>query len=430
MMQRMIPGSKLAFGMLTLAFLAVPLGCGGGGGPDGATAGETIECGGKPRAAADCGAAKGGSLKVSGAQTKPEETAMTRINASIEELQAEHGRLCESYNACKVDDAAYSAGTAPIKERIATLKKAIDEMGSAESYGARKRALNVAYRSAVPPEKRVEELTFRMGLQAELPASLGGGMVDIEPGSVLPTNARVVFSFEVSKDAHLYIFQRTPKDELTVLFPDKRIGTQNPLRAGTWIDIPPGGQRFRVNNKDLGDENVYIVASQTPISSLDGALQKVKDGAVTKISDDNVLKAFTSVVPGTAPKEGCTRGFELEPDQPMIVSCTRTRGLVLDAPSGSDTIGFGREAKTHSLGMAGLEDVPTSAGVEKSAGAEKPPSGRHTPVMEVVTDPGDNVIVKVFPFTHVTEEDYPAKIKAIREAAAKGIKTRGLVIEH
>jgi hypothetical protein len=417
MMQRMIPGSKLAFGMLTLAFLAVPLGCGGGGGPDGAMAGDTIECGGKPRAAADCGAAKGGEgLKVSGAKTKQEETAMTRINASIEELQVEHGRLCESYNACKVDEAAYSAGTAPIKERIETLKKAIAELGSAESYGARKRALNVAYRSAVPPEKRVEELTFRMGLQAELPASVGGGKVDIEPGSVLPTNARVVFSFEVSKDAHLYIFQRTPSDEVTVLYPDKRIGTQNPLKAGTWIEIPPGGQRFRVNSKDIGDENVYIVASQTPISSLDGALQKVKDGAVTKITEDSVLKAFTTVVPGT-PKEGCaTRGFELDADYvPIAQACSRTRGLVLDQPSQSDQISSGGEKRPHSHGVL-MGDEKTSA--------------RHTPVMEVVTDPGDNVIVKVFPFTHVTEEDYPARIKAIQEAAKKGFKTRGLTTEY
>ncbi|MCK6593042.1 MAG: DUF4384 domain-containing protein, partial [Polyangiaceae bacterium] len=255
----MIPGLKLALGVLTLASLAPVLGCsGGGGGTEGAMAGESIDCGGKPRAAADCAASKGdGSLKVSGAQSKPEETAMARINASIEELDAEQARLCESYNACSIDEAAYRAGTAPIKDRIETLKKAVAEMGQAASYGQRKRALDVAYRGVVPAEKRVEELTFRMGLSAELPASLGGGTVDIKPGSVLPTNARVVFSFEVSKDAHLYIFQRTPKDEVTVLFPDKRIGTQNPLKAGTWIEIPPDGKRFRVNEKDIGDENIY-----------------------------------------------------------------------------------------------------------------------------------------------------------------------------
>ena len=418
-MQRMIPGSKVAARTLMLALLAAPLGCGGGGGPDGAVAGETIECGGKPRAAADCAAAKGGGgdLKVSGAQTKPEETAMTRINASVEELYAEHGSLCESYNACSIDEAAYSSKTGPLKERIEVLRKAIADMGQAQSYGARKRALDVAYRSAVPPEKRVEELTFRMGLQAELPAGLGGKTVDIKPGSVLPTNARVLFAFEVSKDAHLYIFQRTPSDEVTVLFPDKRIGTQNPLKAGTWVEIPPEGKRFRVNDKDLGDENVYIVASQKPISSLDGALQKVKDGAVAKITDDNLLKAFTSVVPGTPPKEGCTRGLLFEDDagtKPIIQACTRTRGLVLDGPSPSNRISSGVGGRDAFGGV--MVDQPTSVRTDR------PGSAPHTPVMEVVTDPGDSVIVKVFPFRHVTEAAYP-------EAVLAG-GSRGVIVEY
>ncbi|NUQ77969.1 MAG: DUF4384 domain-containing protein [Polyangiaceae bacterium] len=401
----MIPGLKLALGVLTLASLAPVLGCsGGGGGTEGAMAGESIDCGGKPRAAADCAASKGdGSLKVSGAQSKPEETAMARINASIEELDAEQARLCESYNACSIDEAAYRAGTAPIKDRIETLKKAVAEMGQAASYGQRKRALDVAYRGVVPAEKRVEELTFRMGLSAELPASLGGGTVDIKPGSVLPTNARVVFSFEVSKDAHLYIFQRTPKDEVTVLFPDKRIGTQNPLKAGTWIEIPPDGKRFRVNEKDIGDENIYIVASQTPISSLDGALQKVKDGAVTKISEDSVLKAFTSVVPGKAPKEGCARGLEFDDAETVSVpTCTRTRGLVLD----------------DDLGKA---PIPGGKMVNGVIVADQKTSARNVPVLEVVTDPGDNVIVKVFPFKHVTEAAYPEAVLGT---------SRGVLIEY
>jgi hypothetical protein len=50
--------------------------------------------------------------------------------------------------------------------------------------------------------------------------------------------------------------------------------------------------------------------------------------------------------------------------------------------------------------------------------------------MEVVTDPGDSVIVKVFPFKHVTEADYPAAIKAQQAAAKQGVRSRGLVMEQ
>jgi hypothetical protein len=415
-MQRMISRSTRALSMLAFIALAAPLGCGGGGAsaPDGVAGGEAVDCNGTPRQTVSCQAPEGGSLKVSGAETKAEETAMERINASIDELTAERMKLCSSYNSCAIDEASYKAGAEPLRQRFEGLKKAIDEMKTASSYGVRKRALDVAYRGVVPAAKRVEELTFRMGLQAELPANLGGGQVDIEPGSVLPTNARVVFAFEVTKDAHLYIFQRTPKDELTVLFPDKRIGTQNPLKAGNWIEIPPDGRRFRVNDKDIGDENVYIVVSQKPISSLDGALQKVKDGAVTKIGDDNVLKAFTTVVPGKAKAE-CARGLEFdaaEAEEP-IPACRRSRGLVLDEPE-AEKISFGGEGKTHSLGL--MTDHKTS--------------GRSAPVMEVVTDPGDSVIVKVFPFKHVTEAEYPAAIQAQKAAEKKGVKTRGLVAEY
>lgn len=407
-MQRMIfrSFSGLAVGMLTFASIA-SLGCGGGGStPDGAVAGEEIECGGKKRAAADCGAMS--APKVSGATSKSEETAIARINASVEEINAEQARLCKSYNACEIDEAAFSAGSGPLKERIEKLRKSADVMADASaSYGTRKRALDEAYRGVVPVDKRLEELTFRMGIQAELPASVGGGNVDIEPGSVLPTNARVAFSFEVSKEAHLYIFQRTPSDEVTVLFPDPRIGTQNPLRGGTWLEIPPNGQRFRVNDKDIGDENVYIVASQTPIQSLDAALQKVKSGAVTKITQDDVLKAFTSVVPGT-PKVECARGLEFDAGEGSkpIPECTRTRGLVLDVPQAADS--------------------KISAPMPGGGGP-----GKRTVdgVLEVRTDPGDSVIVKVFPFKHVTEQDYSGAKKALEAAAQKGVKTRGIVME-
>jgi hypothetical protein len=163
-----------------------------------------------------------------------------------------------------------------------------------------------------------------------------------------------------------------------------------------------------VNDKDLGEENVYIVASREPIQSLDNALQKVKDGKVTAISQDSLLKSFTSVAPGTAPAGCKTRALELDTGSGAAAegpACTRSRGLVLDAPEEEGVI----EQRPGNKGRVAM-------GEEPAAGSKVAFTGRT--VMEVRTDPGDSTIVKVFPFKHVSEQAYPQEVKS-----------RGLVIE-
>lgn len=422
-MQRMISRSSTGFllGMLALAPALTSLACGGGGEavssppPATASAGREIDCAGAKRPAADCSspASSKDALKLGDASSKQEQKAIERISAELDALHAEQARLCEGYNACKVDEATYTTQSASIKGRIEDLPELTSAMANAKTYGARKRALDDLYRGVVPEEKRVEELTFRMGMRAELPASVGGGTIDVEPGGVVPTNARVAFAFEVSKDAHLYIFQKSPKDDVTVLFPDARIGTENPLRAGTWAEIPPKGQRFRVNDKDLGIENVFIIVSRSPIQSLDAALDKVKSGAVKSISQDSTLQAFTTVSAGTAPATCKTRALELDAGDAKP-SCSRSRGLVLDD-------GAAPAAAAPSPG-GGASPAASSAGSNISF------TGRT--VMEVRTDPGDDVIVKVFPFNHATEQGYTEAAQKAAANAKKGVKTRGLVVEY
>jgi hypothetical protein len=82
-------------------------------------------------------------------------------------------------------------------------------------------------------------------------------------------------------------------------------------------------------------------------------------------------------------------------------------------------------------GMDGGSKATPAVGAQApSAGTKTSFTGRA--VMEVRTDPGDNVIVKVFPFKHVTEADYSSSLKAApasAPAAPGGMKTRGIVIE-
>lgn len=364
---------------------------------------------------------KAGALQAKGDATKNEKIAVSRIQDELKALRAEEEALCKSYIACEVNDAQYREKLAGIQGRVENLPALAQVMGSSESVGQRKQALDALYRQVVPAEKRVEELTFRMAMVASLPKGLGGNLMEVEPGAVVPTNAHVFFAVDVSKEAYLYIFQRTPKDEVVVLFPDSRIGTQNPLLPGNWAQIPSGGQRFRVNEKDLGMENVYIVASLKPLDSLDSALRKVKDEKVTLVTQDSLLKALSTVVPGKAPPGCQTRALELVgPEEAAETSgaCTRSRGLVLDT---------GETRPAPLRGMLVLEGGSGGGSAGAAANADEL-KGRS--VLEVRSEAADDLIVKVFPFKHVTEDAYPNEMKIIAENEKKGIRPRGAIMEY
>lgn len=429
-MRRMTPRfrSSLSAPSFALAFSAALLACGGltsaaCGGSQADPPGAAKSAGGgacaTPRSAPECSAAaETKPFAMDGSPTKQQEVAVKRINDQMQALSDEKARLCGEYLACSIDDAAFQKGSASINERMASFPPLIEAMKSAKTYGEKKRALDGLYRGVVPAEKRVEELTFRMSMTAQLPESAGGTTIDVEPGGTLPTNTRASFAFEVSRDAYLYIFQKSPSGEVNVLFPDARIGTKNPLHAGSSVSIPPNGQRFRLNDKDLGTENVYLVASLTPIQSLDSSLEKVKAGKVTTITQDALLRGFTDVAPGTVAASCKTRAFELDaaPAEASSPECARSRGLVLDAPDAEPAQG----SKRMNVSATEAAPKPMAAG---SAGEKTSLTGRA--VMEVRTDPGDNLIVKVFPFKHVTEAGFSEAAKA----GPSNVKTRSIVIE-
>lgn len=397
-------------------------GCGAASSASGGElSGAESQCNGETHKVNDCAAVAGAAqqaqaLHSKGDVTPQEKTALGRIDDELKALRAEEEGLCKSYLGCEVNEAQYREKMALIRGRIESLPALVQSISASQNVGQRKQAFDEMYRKVVPAEKRIEELTFRMAMVAELPASAGGNSIDIQPGSVVPTNAHVFFGVDVSKEAYVYIFQRNPKDEVTVLFPDSRIGTQNPLLPGSWAQIPSGAQRFRVNEKDLGMENIYIVASLKPIDSLDSALKKVKDGAVTQIAQDSLLKALGTVTPGKAPLGCQTRALELVRGGVMLEdaapapapaeggpACTRSRGLVLDTGASQ------------------------AAPVLNAAARDERFKGRS--VMEVRSEVADDLIVKVFPFKHVTEEAYPNEIKVIAENEKKGVRSRGVIME-
>jgi len=375
--------------LLLLAALPLLGGCP----PRGATPrpGRTVECGGVERPLLDCASEVAyDGLRVEGqtsvlnlgrVQGATERVAIHRINAEVERYVAAQTRLCREYNACVVSAEEYSARAAELSRRLLPVGGAVAAMNAATGYRERQAPLLALYDAVVPAAARPEEITLRLTVEAELPASVGGGRVRVLPGEELPTNARVVFTLEVSRPAYLYVFQRSPGGEPTVLFPDARIGLANPLPAGVVQRLPPGADRFRVNERDLGEERVYLVASGEPLSSLDEALARVAAGAVKDVAASPELAALAALPPrdaGDCAPPATARGLELAP---ASRSCSR-----------------------------GLELAPAATPASLAAR----------------TDPGDSVIMKAFPFQHVTEAAYRGAARpAAPPPAAAPPPTRG-----
>ena len=377
--------------------LAAVAACGGPA-QEGARAGDEVTCPDGPRKARDCtsevqysGSKTQGELSVmslgSGA-AKHEQVALRRVDQETERFIASQNQLCRDYNSCALAVDDYNREAKAVRDRLGKIPQLAELVKNAKTGSERTRAIDALYRETVPDDRRLEEVTFRMGLEAKLPDALGGAELRLAPMMALPTGARAWFTVGVSADAHVYLFQKAPGGGVTVLFPDERIGTKNPLSAGTAARIPHApGMSFRLNDKDLGLETVYVAVSRKPIARLDQALSRVNAGQVSRIGDDQLLASFGAVAPaGAPPPKNCSaRAFELEgaPQQ----GCAASRGFELDT------------------------------GESSAAGAA---------TFAVRTEPGDDLIVKAFCFEHITEKQYAERSRGGQQP----VRARSTVLEE
>jgi hypothetical protein len=347
--------------------------CGGPPAP-----GEAQQCAGEARVQLDCsseiayqGVKADGSVSlfsVGSAKGTYEDAAIRKVNDNLAAFVSTQTRLCREYNACVLSRDEYLAEAKKTREVFEAAAHGAEALAAATTSAQKAKALAAVYESVVPEADRPESLAVRFGVDAELPASLGGRALSLAPGAPLPTGARVAFSFWASRAAHLYVFQRSQSGAVKVLFPDSRIGTANPIAPGNAVVVPTGGRRFVLNGEDLGEETIYLAASVKPLVSLDSALAKVASGQVQRLDGDPVLGRFASVGQGPA-KEGCeTRSFDLEPSP----NDCPTRGLELEG------------------------DAPSGAGASIAAR----------------TTPGDDLILQAFRFQHVTEPGYVDAVRA------------------
>ena len=290
-----------------------------------------MKCGGEERVPLSCESEfkyegrniEGGfsAIGFGSANAKTDEVALRQIDQQTEQYAAQSKRLCEEYNACVVDKDTYATRAENLRRRMAKVPELYDGIKGASDPEARRKALSEAYQQLVPDEHR-RELTLSLAVQAKKPGQ--EQFTATPPGSSLPTETRVAFSLQVSRPAHVYLFQKSPDGKLSVLFPDARISTQNPVPAGGELRIPPGTGAFRLNDKDIGTERVYVVASLEPLPNLAQAAAQVASGG-----QPQGALARLAQVPSNKADPGCNeRGLELDDAAPA--GCVRPRGLELD----------------------------------------------------------------------------------------------------
>jgi hypothetical protein len=313
--------------MISRASLVVALasvGCAGGSpGPAPVTT-----CGSEQRAQLSCESEfkydarkmEGGfsALGVGSVQAKTEETALRQIDVETERYVASMRRLCDEYNKCVLDRETYATRSENLRRRLAKLPELYDAVKQAPSEPDRRRVLQAAYHELVPDEQRTE-LRLDLAVMARKPGEEAPRAIG--PGAALPTDTKLSFVVATSRAAHLYVFQKGASGATNVLFPDDRIAVKNPIPAGAPLRIPGGSAAFRLNDKDVGTERVFIVASLSPLASLDqvvASLAAGKDGGAT-------FGALAKAAPSSA--KGCTRALELDTGGD---GCVRDRGLELD----------------------------------------------------------------------------------------------------
>jgi hypothetical protein len=351
--------------------MTIVVACGGGGNGSQTTgaAAATGSCGGEQRPQLDCASevhydatSVSASLdiaKLGGVSGAVEQKAIRQIDEQTGLYIAESRRLCDEYNKCVLDKATYSTRSENLRRRIAKGPELIESMKSATNDDDRRVALSKAYRAVVPDEARTE-LGMEMSVLAQRPGE--SSMTPLGAGASLATGSRVAFVVQVTRPAYVYLFQKSSSGAVTVLFPDPRIPTQNPLAPQTSLRIPQGAASFKLDDNDIGSESVYVVASLNPVAELASAADQARAGgpppaALTKVASIDA---------------GCkTRALTFDDGASAAPqTCARSRGLSLD-PGDS----------------AGAAGAPTPAGATRAS-------------VSATTEAADNTIATVFRFNH------------------------------
>ena len=235
-----------------------------------------------------------------GAEVDTANKAVRDVDQVVERYLSRWKTACRDYNGGALTREEYRDETRDLRSRMEKLDALLMKLElapDAESYQA---ALRDVYVTMVPEEESTD-ITMEFSVMAKPAGS--SSFAPAAQGATLVSGTEVYFAVYTNTEAHVYLFQETPAGEVSVLFPNPKMPMANPLPAKQTLRVPPEPGYFQLNDKDIGEEHVYVVASKKPLPQLGANLQKPGVKA-----DELVCN---------------TRGLEYNPGQ----QCPKSRGF-------------------------------------------------------------------------------------------------------
>jgi len=100
--------------------------------------------------------------------------------------------------------------------------------------------------------------------------------VTVGDGSVLQSKDKFKVQFETNKNAYVYILMHDSLNKANLLFPDPQINIKNNVEAGTKYAIPTSDRWFWLD-ENVGNETVFVLASESPLGNIKVLLLAVED---------------------------------------------------------------------------------------------------------------------------------------------------------
>ncbi|MFV8754421.1 DUF4384 domain-containing protein [Nannocystaceae bacterium ST9] len=246
--------------------------------------------------------------KFGGAEFESSKDAIRQVDQAVERYAQRWSTMCKEYNAGVIDKDAFNAQSMDLRRKMERMDELLVVLTSAPDSDSFQAALREAYAGMVPDQS--VDLEVELAVMAQRPGESAFALV--AQNAELPSGTKVRMAVTTSAAAHVYIYQVDPAGKVSVLFPDPRIPVINPVPGSTALAIPPAPASFTINEKDIGREQVHVVASTRPMAQLEASMSQAA--------------ANPSEV--TASELECNaRGLEYDDGS----ECPKSRGLVYDA---------------------------------------------------------------------------------------------------
>jgi hypothetical protein len=111
----------------------------------------------------------------------------------------------------------------------------------------------------------------------------GGGTIEVDAATVFRSGDRIRLTVATTETAYAYVVSRGSSGKWRVLFPSPEIGQGSNLIPGGVIYPIPAAHWFAFDEQ-VGEENLFVMVSRTPVKDLDGLIYQLKESGTEPAS--------------------------------------------------------------------------------------------------------------------------------------------------